>query len=77
MKTTIELDDAKLERIMSAMNFKTRKEAIEWALTEAERLAVINSIKANPWSARVLEDAIDPEYDVLAMRRAARVHKEI
>ncbi len=76
MKTTIELDDQKLERIMIAMNLKTRKEAIDWALTEAERLAIIHSIKANPWSARVMEDAIDPDYDVMAMRRAVRMHVE-
>lgn len=72
MKTTVELDDGKLENIMKSMNFKTRKEAIDWALTEAERIAVMYHIKANPWSADVLREGIDPNYDVLAIRRAVR-----
>jgi hypothetical protein len=76
MKTTVELDDAKLENIMTAMNFKTRKEAIDWALTEAERLAVMHNIKANPWSPNVMRDAIYADYDILAMRKAARFSKD-
>jgi Arc/MetJ family transcription regulator len=76
MKTTIELDDEKLLKIMKMMDFKTRKEAIDWALTEAERLAVMHHIKANPWSAEFLKDAVDPDYDVLATRRAVRSNKE-
>ncbi len=76
MKTTIELDDSKLENIMRSMGFKTRKEAIDWALTEGERLAVMHHIKANPWSADVLREGMDPDYDVLAARRAVRSFKE-
>ena len=76
MKTTIELDDEKLENIMRAMGFKTRKEAIDWALTEGERMAVMHSIRANPWSAESLREAIDPDYDVLATRRAVRTFKD-
>jgi hypothetical protein len=72
MKTTIELDDTKLENIMKAMGFSTRKEAIDWALTEGERLAVMHSIRSNPWSAEMLRDAIEPDYDVLATRKSVR-----
>jgi hypothetical protein len=68
-KTTVELDEEKLERIMSLMHFTTRKEAIDWALTEAERIAVMNDIRSNPWSASVLRDAIEDDYDVTALRR--------
>ena len=71
----VELDDEKLENIMKAMDFKTRKEAIDWALTEGERLAVMHHIKANPWSADVLKEAIDPDYDVHAIRRSVRYSK--
>ena len=39
---------------------------------EGERLAVMNHIKANPWSADVLREGMDPDYDVLAARRAVR-----
>jgi hypothetical protein len=76
MKTTIELDDSKLESIMASMGFKTRKEAIDWALTEGERLAMMHHIRANPWSSAVLEEAIDPAYDVMAARRGVRSGKE-
>ncbi len=76
MKTTVELDDTKLENIMKSMGFRTRKEAIDWALTEAERLAVMHHIRAHPWSAEVLREGMDPEYDVLAMRRAVRSRHE-
>ncbi len=76
MKTTVELDDEKLENIMKAMGFKTRKEAIDWALTEGERMAVMHNIRANPWSTESLKEAIDPDYDVLATRRAVRIFKD-
>ncbi len=76
MKTTVELDEDKLENIMKAMGFRTRKEAIDWALTEAERLAVMHHIRAHPWSAAALKEGIDAEYDVLASRRAVRSRQE-
>jgi hypothetical protein len=69
IKTTIEIDEDKLERVMSLGNFKTRKEAMDWALTEAERLATINNIERNPWSSRVMEDMVDANYDVMAVRQ--------
>lgn len=76
MKTTVELDDAKLENIMRMMGFRTRKEAIDWSLTEAERLATMNHIRANPWSAAVLREGMDADYDILALRRAVRSQRE-
>lgn len=76
MKTTVELDEAKLDRIKNSMGFKTRKEAIDWALTEAERLSVIHQIKANPWTKEMAQEAIYPDYDILAARRAVRLNKD-
>ena len=76
MKTTVELNDEKLENIMKAMDFKTRKEAIDWALTEGERLAVMHHIKANPWSAEMIREGVDADYDVLAVRRGVRSYKD-
>jgi Arc/MetJ family transcription regulator len=75
MKTTVELDDSKLENIMRSMGFKTRKEAIDWALTEGERLAVMHHIRAHPWSSSTLREGMDPEYDVRASRRNVRSQK--
>ncbi len=72
IKTTIELDEAKLERVMKLGGFSTRKEAIDWALTEAERIASLNHIAENPWSPAMLKDAVDDTYDVLAARQQVR-----
>lgn len=69
-KTTVEIDTDKLGTIMRLGGFATRKEAIDWALTEAERLAKINRIAEEPWDAEALRDAVDPNYDVLKARRS-------
>jgi Arc/MetJ family transcription regulator len=68
-KTTIEIDSNKLEKLMSLAGFKTRKEAVDWALAEAIKVASINKIAETPWDAEFLKDAIDPDYDVVASRR--------
>jgi len=69
VKTTIELDESKLKRVMFLTGLKTRKEAVDYALTEALRIATLDDIRKNPWSADFLREAVDPEYDVLALRR--------
>ena len=68
-KTTIEIDEEKLERVMSLGGFKTRKEAVDWALTEAERLATIKHIAATPWTADMIKESVDPDYDIMSVRR--------
>lgn len=68
MKTTIEIDEAKLTRIMALTGLKTRKEAVDWALTEAERIAAINRVAETPWDAAFLRDAVEPGYDIVRMR---------
>jgi Arc/MetJ family transcription regulator len=72
MKTTLEIDDEKLRRIMKSTGLKTRKEAVDWALTEAERIATINRIAEEPWDAEAMKDAVDPDYDIIALRRSIR-----
>ncbi len=69
MKTTVEMDEAKLERVMALTGLKTRKEAIDWALTEAERIAKIDQIAKRPWAASRIKEAVEPGYDVLAIRK--------
>lgn len=69
MKTTIEMDEGKVERIMRLTGIGTIKEAVDWALTEALRIAEINKIAETPWDAAFLKDAVDPAYDVIATRR--------
>ncbi len=72
IKTTIELDDAKLERVMKLGGFSTRKEAVDWALTEALRIATLNHIEQHPWSESVARSAVAEDYDVLAARQQYR-----
>lgn len=71
MKTTIEIDEEKLDKIMRLSGIATRKEAVDWALTEAVRLAVMNDIEKHPWTVAEAKEAVDPEYDVLAIRHGA------
>ena len=68
-KTTIEIDEDKLNRVMKLGGFKTRKEAVDWALTEAERLAAINRIAETPWTSEIVYSRVDPAYDIMAVRR--------
>jgi hypothetical protein len=69
IKTTIEIDEDKLERVMRLGGFNTRKEAMDWALTEAERLAALNDIERNPWDSTVMETSVSPDYDPIALRQ--------
>lgn len=69
IKTTIEIDEVKLKAVMSLSGLKTRKEAVDWALTEALRIATINQIAKNPWSSAFLEEAVNPDYDVMETRK--------
>ncbi len=68
MKTTVELDEAKLERVMALTGLKSRKEAIDWALTEAERIARIDQMASRPWDAARVRESVEPGYDVIAIR---------
>lgn len=68
IKTTIELDESKLTSVMALTGLKTRKEAVDYALTEALRVATLSDIRKNPWSASTLSEAIDPDYDIVAIR---------
>jgi phage gp16-like protein len=69
MKTTIDLDDKKLRRLMKLTGLKTRKETIDFALTEAERLAKIRSIFAKSFYVDPSKQTIASGYDVMEMRK--------
>jgi len=73
MKTTVELDEKKLEAVMRQGGFKTRKEAIDYALTEAERRTRLMALEAKPFY--VTDGAVvDPAYDLKKMRARERPH---
>jgi len=71
MKTTIEIDEQKLDRIMKMMGIATMKEAVDWALSEALRIASINKMIEKPWSAEEARGVMDSSYDVIAIRNSA------
>ncbi|MFU8892778.1 MAG: type II toxin-antitoxin system VapB family antitoxin [Luteolibacter sp.] len=68
MKTTIEIDEVKLDRIMRATGIGTMKEAVDWALSEALRIATINQMMEAPWSAEEARGVVDANYDLIAIR---------
>ncbi len=70
MKTTIDLDEEKLKRVMKLTGVKTRKQAIDLALDEIERAIKINKLFARkPLTRKELKNAVDPKYDLMALRK--------
>jgi len=69
MKTTIEIDEVKLDRIMKLTGIGTMKEAVDWALNEALRIATINRVMEEPWTPDEARAAVDPAYDIIAIRQ--------
>ncbi|HMO04191.1 MAG TPA: type II toxin-antitoxin system VapB family antitoxin [Kiritimatiellia bacterium] len=68
MKTTVELDEKKLLRVMSLGGFATRKEAIDYALTEAEKKTRLKALEEKPFYVSN-GPVIAPGYDVIRLRR--------
>ena len=65
----MELDEQKLRRVMELTGLKTRKEAIDYALSQAERAAKMARLFARPQRTKnELKNALDPEYDLMALR---------
>lgn len=58
---------------MKLTGLKTRKEAVDYALTEAERIARINQLLRRPlYVVGQDEPVIDPKYDLAALREAEK-----
>ena len=69
VKTTVELDEVKLRRVMELTGLKTRKDAIDYALSQAERAAKMAKLFARPQRNKdELKRALDPKYDLKALR---------
>ncbi len=67
MKTTIDLDHKKLLGVMKLAGLKTRKEAIDYALTQAERLAKLRKVLSESMY-------VKPTGDVVAGRSMTEVN---
>jgi len=72
MKTTIDVDEAKLNRVMELTGIKTRKEAVDFALGEVERLARIRRLTQQSLYPETPGDVVDPAYDLFSLREAEK-----
>ncbi len=73
MKTTVELDEDKLKRVMRLTGLKTRKAAIDFALSEAERIARIDSFYRQPfYVVDAKETVVDDRYELDRLRARER-----
>jgi hypothetical protein len=68
-ETSVEIDQQKLLRVMELTGLKTLKEAIDYALSQAERVAKITKLFARPRRSKdELKNMLDSEYDLTALR---------
>ncbi|HEX3818362.1 MAG TPA: type II toxin-antitoxin system VapB family antitoxin [Chthoniobacterales bacterium] len=70
-KMTMFIDEALLERVMKLTGLKTKTEAVEFALGEAERHGKLSKFLAEERRGAIdWKDALDPAYDLMALRMA-------
>lgn len=67
---TLEVDEKKLARVMKLTGIRTKTAAVEYALGAAERVARREKLFAIRWNAEDLAAAVDPSYNVSAVRHA-------
>lgn len=68
---TMSIDEKLLARVMKLSGLKTKTEAVDFALHEAERLGKLAKFIAEErMGATDWKDAVDPAYDLMALRVA-------
>lgn len=72
MKMTMHIDEDLLRRVMDAHDCASKTEAVDMALREMARKADFRAMVAgaSPFSAAELKAAVEPSYDITAMRAA-------
>ncbi len=72
MKMTMHIDEDLLERVIAAYGFASKTEAVEMALREMDRKVRLKEYFKNGigWTKKEMENAFDPDYDVMAFRVA-------
>lgn len=68
MKATIELNEKKLRRVMKLTGIKTQKQAIDFALDQAEKVARIMNIMQGEFYTDEDASVVDPKYDYKKLR---------
>ncbi len=69
MKITVEIDDKKLSHLMKLTGIRTKTRALDYALRMAERGARRDRLLETILRPEELTGAVDPAYDVLALRK--------
>ena len=72
MKMTMHIDELLLERVIKAYGCESKTDAVDFALREMDRKVRYKDFIKNGLglTADELADAVDPDYDVMAMRVA-------
>jgi Arc/MetJ family transcription regulator len=72
MKMTMHIDEALLRRVMESYGYDSKTEAVEMALRELDRKARFREVglRGMEMTAEELAEAVDPAYDLDAMRVA-------
>ncbi len=72
MKMTMHIDEAILARVMRDHEIDSKTEAVSFALREMDRKARLAEFRRHGLglSADELRNAVDPDYDVMALRVA-------
>jgi Bacterial antitoxin of type II TA system, VapB len=74
MKTTVEIDEAKLMRLMKLTGLSTRKAALDYALNEAEKKSRLISFESKPFYV-TNEPVVVEGYDVVEIRNKEVKHR--
>jgi hypothetical protein len=64
----LNIDEAKLSRIMTLTGIRTKTAAIDFALDSTERAARLRKLLSGHLGAAQLRKATDPAYDLAALR---------
>ena len=72
MKMTMHIDEELLDRVIAAHGFASKTEAVEMALREMDRKHRLKEFikRGLGWTKEELANAVDPDYDVMALRAA-------
>jgi Arc/MetJ family transcription regulator len=68
VKITVEIDEKKLSRLMKLTGIRTKTQALDYALSTAERSTRRDHLLARPLKAKNLKDAVYPSYDIRKLR---------
>jgi Arc/MetJ family transcription regulator len=77
MKTTIDIDEKKLEGVMRLTGMRSRKAAVDYALASTERVERLRKLFEKPLPDEESLQALDPAYDLKAMRERDKPRRHV